>query len=60
MTDYVAKPIDRAMLVHKVHGLLGRSGVLADMAPSAMAQADAVLDMTDFDSLISQIERNVA
>ena len=60
MTDYVAKPIDRATLVQKVHGLLGRSDVLADMAPSAMAQADAMLDMTDFDALISQIERNVA
>ena len=60
MTDYLAKPIDRAMLVQKVHGLLGRVGEYSDMAPSATAPTDAVLDVSDFDALIDQIERNVA
>jgi|GEM_PF-1238828 len=60
MTDYVAKPIDRGVLVQKVHDLLGRGGEPADMGSSAMASTDAVLDATDFDALINQIERNVA
>jgi len=60
MTDYVAKPIDRGVLVQKVHDLLGRGGEPADMGSSVVGSTDAVLDATDFDALINQIDRNVA
>lgn len=60
MTDYVAKPIDRALLVEKVNGLLGRGAGPADKGMSVTAPANAGLDMADFDAMIDQIERNVA